>query len=54
MSGKSTAAERGLNNPTWEDWEAVRWLITKLWYEQDKSVDDVVSLLQDRHYLAVS
>lgn len=54
MSKKSAAAERGPSNLTWEDWEAVRRLITKLWYEQGKSVDSVVSLIQDIHSLAVS
>jgi len=54
LYGTTLTAKVVLVDPTWEDWEAVRRLITKLWYQQGKSINSVVSLLQDEYKLKVS
>ena len=54
ISGAALTSKAVLVDPKWEDWEAVRWLITKLWYQQDKSINNVISLLQEKYKLKVS
>lgn len=52
--GQALTSKTDLFDPLWEDWEAVRRLVTKLWYEQGKSIDSVVHLLQSEYRVKVS
>jgi len=40
--------------PGLEDWETVRPLITKLWYEHDASISTVLTHLRDQYSMKAS
>jgi len=44
----------GLTTPSAEDWEAVRYFVTKLWHQEQENTNNVVGRLKTEYSLNVT
>jgi len=44
----------GLTTPSAEDWEAVRYFVTKLWHQEQEKTNNVVRQLKAKYCLNVT